>query len=284
MSTKTISKIETRMIIGFDDETKAQLSAITDTFDAIKKSMAVNANDVTGGLLEVMRGGAANDDQPELKEMGQWVFEGQDEKWVSASVDEDGTGVLHNDPKERLEHDMGQWYGDREHKRLVDVVFDATNWTTSPIDRETVNDVYYLSDDALNDSVPHIDDVLAQPNWLSDSVPQITQDDLQLIFIKNLSNVLIQRMQTMDRFSDDDYAIGGGKLMAWDIVFEPLTSTFGLFTGKHEHQKIGSFLFFTNPSKTVVDWDMATAAFTKTRTITESEMKDFREVLEACYA
>src|SRR5690606_18290900 len=96
--------------------------------------------------------------------------------------------------------------------------FNATNWQNSAIARETINDVDYLSGNDLDECVPHIDDVLDQPNWLSESVPQITQADMQLIFIKNLSETLIQRMHSMDRFSEDDYAIGGDKLMAWDIV------------------------------------------------------------------
>ena len=394
-----MSKLISEFKIGFGDETKAEINALKGKLDKVAHAMSAKNESHADGLLAAMQAVAANDDQPELKkmdqwvfeglnekyqsaamdddgavfayeclledlvkntddglgywysrtgadsvhvctlsdgsnwehfaiqrqsvndapepellELGQWVFEGQDEKWISASVDEDGTGVLHNDPKERLEHDMGQWYGDREHKRLVDVVFDATNWTTSPIDRETVNDVDYLTCegaktkgmasfiaideyDSLSDSAPHIDDVLAQPNWLSDSVPQITQADMQLIFIKNLSNVLIQRMQTMDRFSDDDYHIGGTNLMPWDIV-----------TGEYNDKVVYSVVAGTQaqadrdtnkidivrlkPKFLISENHVSIGAITSIYfdsndsfcTITEDELPAFREALEACYA
>ena len=273
--------------IGFDDETKATIGALKSKLDEVARGLLAKKDSHADGLLAAMQPEAANDaPQPELKQLGQWVFEGQDEQFESASVRQDGFAALWSCKADKLRPTGADFLSFGKpiiYSKPLGHGFDATNWQNSAIDRETVNDVDYLSESDLDECVPHIDDVLAQPNWLSDSVPQITQDDLQLIFIKNLSNVLIQRMQTMDRFSEDDYAVGGDKLMAWDIVFEPLTSTFGLFTGKHEYKKIGSFLFFTNPSKTVVDWDRAAAAFTRTRTITESELKDFREVLEACY-
>lgn len=85
---------------------------------------------------------------------------------------------------------------------------EAANDSNSVIDRETVNDVDYLST-SLDESVPYVDNAVDRNDWLSESVPQITDADMQLIFIKNLSEVLIQRMHSMDRFSHDDYTIGG---------------------------------------------------------------------------
>ena len=159
--------------------------------------------------------------------------------------------------------------------------------------RVTVNDVDYLSGSDLDECVPHIDDVLDQPNWLSESVPQITQADMQLTFIKNLSETLIQRMHSMDRFSEDDYAIGGDKLMAWDIVIGQSYSkqSFGVvFAQQHnskEHlNKVDAILLEPKGSHGMIA-DFANIYFTNNdtyRTITEAELPAFRAALEACYA
>lgn len=159
--------------------------------------------------------------------------------------------------------------------------------------RATVNDVDYLSGNDLDECIPHIDDVLAQPNWLSESVPQITQADMQLIFIKNLSECLIQRMHSMDRFSEDDYAIGGNKLMAWDIVIGQAYSKqlFGVvFAQQHssrEHlNKVDVVLLEPKGSHGMIA-AFANIYFTDNdtyRTITEAELPAFRAALEACYA
>lgn len=368
-----MSKLISTFEIKFDDETKAEIRALKAKLD--KVALGLSVKNESSSLLETIqswsaeKSKAANDDHPELKELGQWVFEGQDEKYVSAAVDGDGKAHLYPILKEELwfhssklaycvgrsdylklegEFSSIDWmtsainrqpvndnkypslkdFGQRifegynskwcsavmlsdkgnvalfnipiyvianaknektllamKHVEYVELehVFDGKDYPCA-IDRQYVNDVDYLSNNDLDDIVPHIDDVLALPNWLSDSVPQITQSDMQLIFIKNLSNVLIQRMHSMNRFSDDDYAIGGGDLIAWDIVFEPLTRSFGIFFGKTDAQSIGSFVFFTKPSKLAVNWDVNKAAFIKLRTITELELKDFLIVLEACYA
>jgi len=151
--------------------------------------------------------------------------------------------------------------------------------------RETVNDVDYLSGSDLDECVPHIDDVLDQRNWLSESIPQITQADMQLIFIKNLSETLIQRMHSMDRFSDDDYAIGGNKLMAWDIlIYEPLNS-YAVLVDNRQKPKIADLLVFWDTGAAAdASWNTDSDAFAILRTITEAELPAFRAALEACYA
>ena len=155
--------------------------------------------------------------------------------------------------------------------------------------RATVNDVDYLSGSDLDECVPHIDNVSDQPNWLSESVPQITQADMQLIFIKNLSEVLIQRMHSMNRFSEDDYAIGGDKLMAWDIVANP-KGDFAVITGHNQDKRYFGGLYFVpyargNHAKTVsgerANEYLKTLEFC---TITEDQLPAFRAALEACYA
>ena len=151
--------------------------------------------------------------------------------------------------------------------------------------RATVNDVDYLSGGDLDECVPHIDDILDQPNWLSESVPRITQADMQLIFIKNLSETLIQRMHSMGRFSEDDYAVGGNKLMAWDIlIYEPLNS-YAVLVDNRQKPKIADLLVFWDTGAAAdASWNTDSDAFAILRTITEAELPAFRAALEACYA
>ncbi|WP_201571167.1 hypothetical protein [Psychrobacter nivimaris] len=164
---------------------------------------------------------------------------------------------------------------------------EAANDSNSVIDRETVNDVDYLST-SLDESVPYVDNAVDRNDWLSESVPQITDADMQLIFIKNLSEVLIQRMHSMDRFSHDDYTIGGrgGDVMiTWDIVYDMGADRFGIITAaEKEHY---SAVFFKPLSITV---DTPTAFHKNSlmgnalRTITEDEITNFRGVMETWYA
>lgn len=164
----------------------------------------------------------------------------------------------------------------------------STPWEND-INRETVNDVEYLSE-----SVPEIQGmdareiIIDEYDWLSESVPQITQADMQLIFIKNLSETLIQRMHSMNRFSEDDYAIGGDKLMAWDIVFNDLGNEFGIVTGFNKyHQMMVSFFKQCANGQTMtgsLNFHLTTMIGKNLRTITESELPAFRAALEACYA
>ena len=169
-----------------------------------------------------------------------------------------------------------------------DAPITSTPWEND-INRETVNDVDYLSGNDLDECVPHIDDVLDQPNWLSESVPQITQADMQLIFIKNLSETLIQRMHSMDRFSEDDYAIGGDKLMPWDCLIEAETGRFALVSGigfENRTAIINTFNQDFNDELFVASYTLDLSFLKKTslRTITEAELPAFRAALEACYA
>ena len=151
--------------------------------------------------------------------------------------------------------------------------------------RATVNDVDYLSGRDLDECVPNIDDVLDQPNWLSESAPQITQADMQLIFIKNLSECLIQRMHSMNRFSEDDYAIGGDKLMAWDIlIYEPLGGFVILMRGPDRINVADLLLIREGGPMADAGWNTESEAFATLRTITEAELPAFRAALEACYA
>ncbi|MBE0441442.1 hypothetical protein EI164_05095 [Psychrobacter sp. FME13] len=299
-----MSKLISTFKIGFDDETKAVLSELKDKLDAIKGSLGVpsallGSTKPNGGLLVAM-GDAANDaPESELKQMGQWVFEGQDKKWASAHVDQDGQGFLCTVPKSMTIRADGYWTTKYVGWRvgILDGEFDASDWENSAIDRETVNDVDYLSE-----TVPEIEGMEASDiiiddmgrdyshnsNCLHAVVPHITQADMQLIFIKNLSDVLIQRMHSMGRFSHDDYVIGGqggDVMMPWDIVYDIAADRFGLITASEkEHHSA----FFFKPLSITVD---TPTAFHKDsllggalRTITEDEVSNFRGVLEARYA
>ncbi|AAZ18337.1 hypothetical protein Psyc_0474 [Psychrobacter arcticus 273-4] len=318
-----MSQLISTFQIRFDDETKAEIGELKNKLDEVNKNLSARdsglwseskkkSNSRIGqiiagaisnqikemsrpdGLLKTMQADAANDaPHPALKQMGQWVFEGQDEKYQSAAVDGDGRAFLYQYKKSALRLGEAKRYfidsGCDMHQ--IDGVFDTTDWQDSAIDRETVNDVDYLSE-----SVPTIQGMEAsyiivdelQSALLSKSVPQITQADMPLIFIKNLSDVLIQRMHSMDRFSEDDYAIGGDKLIAWDIVIDR-NAKIGFLTALNEEKTNFTFCFLSQDTwllqNTVsVSYTASNVRNREVRTITEDQLPAFRAALEACYA
>lgn len=300
MSTQNkLAKLITRFEIGFDNETKADIDALKAKIDELTRALSVKNDSHGDRLLAAMQAEAANDaPQPELKQLGQWVFEGHDERLVTAFINANGVCRLTNVSIDHLVVDAKHWRMDSDKIKdnpnyfWVDLggVFDNSDWRTSAIRRHPVNDVEYLSE-----SVPEIQGmdareiIIDEYDWLSESVPQITQADMQLIFIKNLSDVLIQRMHSMDRFSEDDYAIGGIDLMAWDIVANP-KGDFAVITGHNQDKRYFGGLYFVpyargNHAKTVAgeraNEYLKTLEFC---TITESQLPAFRAALEACYA
>lgn len=294
MSAKTISKIETRIVVGFDDETKAEIAALKGKLDEVARGLAAKEESHADGLLAAMQAEAANDaPQDEIKQLGQWVFEGQPKGFITAHVNSLGHAAMSSMPIGDIKPSGDTWVVTEDAQirvptclyRRLKGQFDATNWQNSAITRETVNDVDYLSGD-LDECVPHIDEVLAQPNWLSESVPQITDADMQLIFIKNLSDVLIQRMHSMDRFSEDDYPIGAEKLMSWDIVIDQASHLFGVVVNNKDNI-LSTFFFKAHCEKTgggsTHNFHTNSLMSRANRTITEAELPAFREALEACY-
>lgn len=290
MSTQNkLAKLITRFEIGFDNETKADIDALKAKIDELTRALSVKNDSHGDRLLAAMQAEAANDaPQPELKQMGQWVFEGQDEKWVHARTDRYNKAFLYQDtPKIDA---TGAAYG---------CPYKCIGYGFLPnmaIDRQPVNDVDYLSSD-LDECVPHIDDVLDRSDVLSESVPQITQADMQLIFIKNLSECLIQRMHSMERFSEDDYHIGGANLMPWDIVTGEYNDNvvYGVVAGTQvqadrDTNKID--IVRLKPKFLISENHVSIGAITSIYfdsndsfcTITEAELPAFRAALEACYA
>ena len=111
--------------------------------------------------------------------------------------------------------------------------------------------------------------------------------DMQLLFIKSLSSVLIRRMHSMDRFSKDESAVGGDSLKAWDIVYDKGAKHFGVIINLDDN--ILSAFFLKNHCEitgvgSTVNFHQNSLLSRATRTITESENVVFLEALEACYA
>ncbi|MEK6198983.1 MAG: hypothetical protein N2B60_02020 [Psychrobacter sp.] len=313
---KSIPKLISRFEIGFDNETKVEIDALKNKLDEVTRALSAKNNSHGDGLLAAIQAEAANDaPQPEFKCLGQWVFEGVDDKYQSAAMDKDGKVYIYecalNDLNKNTDNGHCYWWPSVGVGAIyVCTMSDGSNWEHYAIQRETVNDVDYLSYeapkthgmptfigideyDSLSECVPHIDDAIDQSDWLSESAPQITQADMQLIFINNLSAVLIQRMHSMNRFSHDDYTIGGDKLMPWDIVIGQSYSKplFGIvFAQQHssrEHlNKVDAVLLEPKGSHGMIA-GLANIYFDKNdtyRTITEAELPTFRAALEACYA
>lgn len=294
-----MSKLISTFKIGFDDETKAEIAALKSSLDAFSNGLKAGTIMPNGGLLAAMVGEAANDAaEPKLLQLGQWVFEGQDEKWQSAAVNSDGRAYLHNMPKNMMyfNHSSYGWCSkrfDHHEMELIDGLFNPTGFTCLFIERETVNDVDYLSETVPEIQGMEASDIIIDEmgrdyshnsNCLSAVVPQITEADMQLVFIKNLSDVLIQRMRSMGRFSEDDYAIGGDKLMPWDILFYESLGYYAVLIDSRTKPEISDLLFFWDTgAATDINWNTASAAFKELRTITEAELPAFRAALEACY-
>ena len=288
---KSIPKLISRFEIGFDNETKAEIDALKNKLDDVLRGLSAKNDSHGDRLLAAMQAEAANDvPESEFLQLGQWVFEGQDDFWQSAAIDT-GTGKahLHNYPLSLLYLKKGAWVTDgfAPHKvKSIDGVFDITKSATA-IQRQSKNDVEYLSGSDLDECVPHIDDVVDQPNWLSESVPQITQADMQLIFIKNLSECLIQRMHSMDRFSHDDCCVGADKLMAWDLVYDMGSDRFGFITASQKENLNACFLKSLSKRGSVgsrTGFHRGSLLGQALRTITEDEISNFFGVLEAYHA
>ena len=279
-----MSKLISTFKISFDDETKAEISALKDSLDAVSNRLKAGNIIPTGGLL------AANDvPAPDLKQLGQWVFEGQDEKWQSAAINNNGQAYRHNYPLELIHYRKGLWVTDcfaKHEMELIPGEF-STGCLLRAVQRETVNDVDYLSE-----TVPEIQgtdarEIIIDDLWQDKPAPQITQADMQLIFIKNLSDVLIQRMHSMGRFSKDGREIGRDNLLPWDIVYDQVSKFFGVVTNANDNI-LSAFFLKAHCEMTgggcAHNFHKNSLLSRANRTITEAELPVFRTALEAYHA
>lgn len=232
------------------------------------------------GLLAALQAEAANDAPgPELKQLGQWVFEGQDEKWVSAAVDRDGEAFLYSVRSVMLvrpRRDDCGWDAESPIEwKLLEGKFDARDWRNSNIDRQPINDVDF--EDTLNEEKETLElEFLggnpasgASVDWFGvikdeNDTPELSYSDLQRIFVQNLTTVLIQRMHSLQRFSDDESSVKSDDFQIWDIaVYWTHNASIKRFAVVRESKAL--FMGFPN------------------RTILESEIQEFREWAEAHY-
>lgn len=346
-------KVIGRFTIGFDDETKASIADLKNKLDAASLRLSFGSVMPVGGLLAAMQDTAANDspvmyapwendlkrackfglataddvdteipadialsNMSELKQLGQWVFEGQDKEWVSAAWDGDGSVWLFKRPSKELKCSARDgyffWYtDDAVANKFVcyltpysEMNLDSIIQKLRLIDRETINDVDYLSEATSEINVMEASDIIIDEmgrdyshnsNCLHAVVPQITQADMQLIFIKNLSETLIQRMHSMERFSEDGRRVVCGDFKAWDIVVNKANDKphyavvcgFGVINSDEIAQKISLIKVTPWDSRDGHcqggDW-MIFGQKSNWRTITEAELLAFRCALEACYA
>lgn len=312
-----MSKLISTFKIGFDDETKAVMSELKDKLDAITGSLGVpsallGSTKPNGGLLVAMSEAANDAPESELKQMGQWVFEGQPKEFVTAHVNSFGAAAISSMPIGDIEPSTDTWTVKQDAQvttptclyRELKGKFDTTNWQNSAISRQPVNDVDYLSEttpemqgmdacDIIIDEVGR--NYSSNSNCLHAVVPQITEADMQLIFIKNLSDVLIQRMHSMGRFSEDGRSVFCSEFKAWDIVVNKANGNphygvvcgFGVINSDEVAQKISLIKVTPWDSRDGHcqggDW-MIFGQKSNWRTITEAELPAFRDALEACYA
>lgn len=312
-----MSKLISTFKIGFDDETKAEIASLKAKLDAITGTLGVPSAlcgniKPAGGLLAAMQDTAANDSystglgdcltigreldkkfgnnttESRLLQLGQWVFEGLPEHIISLGINPNSTLIGSDIPLDEwvgYHETYGHQFTAQDYYEILGEGYDTSDCRNSRIERQPVNDVDYLSE-----SVPEIQgmdarEIIIDELWPDKPVPQITQADMQLIFIKNLSECLIQRMHSMDRFSAADYAIGVAELMAWDIVFDRGVKAFGVITNTHTDSTVSAVFF---PKRECGlgnnNFHIASLKGKVTQTITEAQLTEFRAALEACYA
>ena len=234
------------------------------------------------GLLAALQAEAANDEpDDELLELGQWVFEGQDDKWIGAAVDKDGSGCLLTCDSLNVLLHSSYWDipSTANHKvKMLDGRFNAIDWDESFIDRQPINDVDF--EDTANEEKETLESEFlgvnpasgAPVDWFGvikdeNDTPELSNDDLQHIFVQNLTTVLVQRMHSLDRFSGEDKVIKFGSLLPWDILYVPTSDP------------AKRFAVATHP----VNGAWFSKLDVLPRTIYESEIEEFRKWAEAFF-
>ena len=75
------------------------------------------------------------DNEPQLKQLDQSVFDGLDSKWIFAAIDKNGNTWVYTHKPDK---DSNYWYVDEPEGREIGEGYDTTNWQTSLIKRETI--------------------------------------------------------------------------------------------------------------------------------------------------
>lgn len=296
---KSASKLISAYKASEDDgelRAKAELCARQAAREALK-------NRRHGGLLAAMAASDTVEPEPEpepaLQQLGQWAFEGCDEKWQSAAINDDGQAYRHNLPLTFLYKHKGVWISDcfgRHESELIPGKFDLAN-SLRAVQRDTINDVDYLTDsDSEHDIAPPFEPELrgmAATLAVAKDMAMPSKDNLQSLFIKNLAELLIQRMHSLNRFSEDDYEVCGSQFEHWDIVvgqyinedcFAVVTGTLAADNINCSHIDVVILSNSDRPNKVA---DKSLVYFYRNdsfRTIRQDELQDFRAALEACYA
>ena len=214
---KVISTFHIELSAAFKAVLDAHAIEMTKTQEAIA---SFKATMITGHLLDAIQPDKdENVAEPELQKIGQWVFEGQPEYIKSAGLDKNGQLYLSNGDKTELAAGMveGIFKGTKKYWKCIPGNFDAANWQNSAINRETVNDVDYLSDTPTDDdTAPEV--LIFSDEELAAACLGFAPADRHHLFIKNLADVVIQRMHSMDRFSSPDKLLLGRDLKKWDAL------------------------------------------------------------------
>lgn len=103
----------------YDAKCEADESAISASLDRHRERLGLN--------------------KPQLKQLDQSVFDGLDEKWRFAAIDEDGhVGVFDCEPAINCD----EWYeGHGQQKGVLDNNYDTSNWQNSLIERDTAKEL-----------------------------------------------------------------------------------------------------------------------------------------------
>lgn len=277
------SSLSTPIKLEMTDELNAKIDTLIDALQANTDAInARNSSRGASGLLAALQAEAANDaPEPELKQLGQWVFEGQDEKWICAAVDESGECWLYERYSDDLKLTHGDWfYKHYCHPQLSSKIvgdnFRFDDSSANIIDRQLVNDVEFDEDDddakALESEFLGVDpETGASVRWfgiIGDDAPSLTDADLQRVFVQNLCTTLIQRMHSLDRFSGEDEVIKGDDVLAWDAVVAIARDSYGSLVNLY--------------GCALTDVCGGTSAFIQ-RTIYETEVNDWRRAMEKRY-
>lgn len=144
------------------------------------------------------------------------------------------------------------------------------------------NDVAYLSERRDFESSVLSDEDMNDV----DAALTLSIEDLERVFIQNLSNLLIQRMHSLERFSAPDQKIGINGIKTWDLVFDKVAERFSLIVDGPDEDWVSSIVFPSGRffGGTSVHFHTNSFRGHAMRTITEDELEKCRKAMEATHA